>query len=819
MWISKSWTTWILAAAVLVSVTSAAHGVITALTPLRAFLADSQWVLVAKVEKLYPEKHGMVLAIAEDLKGKAAFRKLTISLAGDKEGQKTNDPARLLKRLAGNTPLVLFINQNEQLYTAFAYSNGTWFQVIGQKTADRIAWRFTHLEPYLRRTYKGTTKELQQIVKDTLAGKIKPPEANPKEAPGVGPEIPEKKDARSGDLGGERKAALHGLKPALRTGSGLFAVIPTLGIGGPLAILALLFPSLFGGVLVLFRQWASFLTVISLISLAYLFYLLFGAEFPESWWTTPGGMTLLMISLTFFGAVWSWRRSWRALANGQPIITPQRTENVVLVVLSLACFAVVLIYRDERMGVLEWGLLVGFSAGIWAATLYKVFRGLLRSGSGLPLPTEGVMLWTVLFTLAGMAAARSGTGSIEGTKSESAHAKSKLIGELWVFPVPRSGCAVSAPFVTDERIYFAAAHTTFRQGALFCLDRATGKKIWQFADRGTLKQVFSSPLMAYGRLYFGEGFHDDADCKVYCLDADKGQKIWDFQTTSQTESSPFVKGGKVFIGGGNDGLYCLDAATGKKVWQYPPLPHEGRLLRIGSSPVVREGRLYAGSGVDRNRKDDPGETAFLCLDAATGKLVWKVPTDLPCWGAPVVSGNEVFFGLGNGDIFDDASNPAGAMLCALAGSGKVLWRRDVANGVLEKPAVDKERVIFGCRDGHCYCLNRANGDVLWKTFLGSPVIACPALARNTLTAKTASVYALATAGKVCCLDPASGEIEWTYSVPSTPYLSAAPTVVVSRTVEGDRRHLYVAATLDNPTSGRPVLYCLEDFMPNAVGPP
>ena len=30
----------------------------------------------------------------------------------------------------------------------------------------------------------------------------------------------------------------------------------------------------------------------------------------------------------------------------------------------------------------------------------------------------------------------------------------------------------------------------------------------------------------------------------------------------------------------------------------------------------------------------------------------KVPVDLPSWGTPVVHGDEVFFGLGNGDRMD-----------------------------------------------------------------------------------------------------------------------------------------------------------------------
>src|SRR5688500_14407866 len=94
-----------------------------------------------------------------------------------------------------------------------------------------------------------------------------------------------------------------------RTGDGpLFAVIPTLGVGGPLAILALLFPSLFGGVLVLFRQWGAFFTVVSINSLIYCLYLWFASSLMESWWGTQTALWLVVTFVTLVGALWAWRR-------------------------------------------------------------------------------------------------------------------------------------------------------------------------------------------------------------------------------------------------------------------------------------------------------------------------------------------------------------------------------------------------------------------------------------------------------------------------------------------------------------------------------
>ena len=85
-----------------------------------------------------------------------------------------------------------------------AFTNGTWFQVLGQTDGDQTRWAFTHCEIYLRRTFKGTTDELKQTVADVLAGKAKAPPPNPKEPPGLGPTLDESKDAPKKSSEGNR---------------------------------------------------------------------------------------------------------------------------------------------------------------------------------------------------------------------------------------------------------------------------------------------------------------------------------------------------------------------------------------------------------------------------------------------------------------------------------------------------------------------------------------------------------------------------------------------------------------------------------------
>jgi outer membrane protein assembly factor BamB len=366
---------------------------------------------------------------------------------------------------------------------------------------------------------------------------------------------------------------------------------------------------------------------------------------------------------------------------------------------------------------------------------------------------------------------------------------------IWTFEAVDRGSIASSPLVAGERVYVATAHqagfTAF--GALYCFDRNTGKTVWRFDNDEDMKEVFSSPCLDGGRLYIGEGFHQDGQCKLYCLDAASGKKLWDFRTDSHTESSPCVVAGRVYFGAGEDGLYCLDAKTGKQQWHFTG-------LHIDANPAVDGRHVYAGSGYGKTHE-------MFCLDAVTGKPVWRTETDLPVWGSPTVAGAHVFFGIGNGDFTHSDDKPAGALVCVEARTGKVVWRYKVADGVLARPSVDERHVYFSSRDKHCYCVDRKVGWLCWKKDLGSPVVTAPAPLGQRL-------YVVASEGRVACLNTQDGKVLWSFEVAKharkRPQLLSSPAVIAVRGKDGERRRIYFGAGLDNLVSSAAVLYCLEE---------
>jgi outer membrane protein assembly factor BamB len=775
----------------------AAHAVITRLLPLGTVLGDSTYVLTARVEMFDPDKQIMLLTVDEHLKGKGLFQKLPVILKGDQEAAKGKQVPQLLKRLGPKLPLLVFINQRDSDYIAFAYTNGTWFQLTGAKPDGDgpVRWSFTHLEPYLRRTFNGSTAEMTQTIKDVLQGKKKPPPTNAQQTPGLGPEFKQEKSCR---------LTIHQGPP--------LAVIPSVLIGGPLAVLSMLFPTLFGG----WKRWLAFLSVVCTTSTIYLAHFLLADRLAGSVWASGKVLWIAMTLVTVFGCVWAWLRHLRQVEAQQAVRLPGRVEQSILMVLSLvgACALAYGWRAGERLTDPAWLLVVVTCAGAWVGMLYMLAVRLRGERPRPALPSEVVMLSAMVFVsvaLAGTQAGRAGTvGVVQVAEGASAALDDIEVapGKLaWSVKLKGRGTVASRPLFAGDRVYVAVAHedTFDPQGAVYCLESATGKELWTTRGKVKMKPVSSSsPCLANGRVFIGEGFHENYVCKLYCLDAQTGKLLWHFETGSHVESSPVVVQGRVYFGAGDDGVYCVDAQTGKELWHFPGLHCDSRLL-------VADGRVYVGSGVG----DAVKAPAIVCLDAANGDLKWKHEQPLPVWGAPAMRGDLVYFGLSNGRINESGSPPRGEVLAVNAHSGEKVWRFVAGDGIHGQPAVDRSRVYFGSRDNHVYCLDRGTGRLCWKLDTGNPVVATVGLARSADTGAIASVYVLADGGQVFCLGPWSGKVLWSLDLARQSSadgvdLWGSPAVVVTPAPGGQSRRLYFGAALVSGGVRTPMICCVED---------
>ncbi len=159
--------------------------------------------------------------------------------------------------------------------------------------------------------------------------------------------------------------------------------------------------------------------------------------------------------------------------------------------------------------------------------------------------------------------------------------------------------------------------------------------------------------------------------------------------------------------------------------------------RVKLVPYVSGGRIYAA---DRNG-------AVKALDAASGRAIWSVDTELEISGGP---------GVGSGLVIVGTSN---AELVALdAESGAEKWRSRVSSEVLSVPKSEDGFVVVHTIDGKLFGFDAASGKQIWIYDRSIPVLTLhgsgsPVINRGRVICGFAS-------GKLASLDLATGELMW-----------------------------------------------------------
>ncbi len=340
----------------------------------------------------------------------------------------------------------------------------------------------------------------------------------------------------------------------------------------------------------------------------------------------------------------------------------------------------------------------------------------------------------------------------------------------WSFTDGKINTFMSSPAVVGNRIYVAGArYEVFTDsGPLYCLDADTGKVVWK--HEAGYRATFSSPAVWGNYLAVGEGLHFTTDSRIRCLDVAASEKkregvlLWDFRTKSNVESSPCIGEGKVIVGAAEDGMYCFavegDGKGGAKVlWHLPG----DQWPDCEASPTIYEGKVYSGLGRVVH--------AIFCVDAATGKELWRIPTPYPVFGPPAIADGKMYIGMGTGNYIQTADEvaaqtraemtkagkpaseieaavkalaPIGEVWCVDIKTHDVQWKYTVGQIVLGAVAVADGKAYFGSRDGFVYAVT-TDGKPAGKWNSHAPIVTCPAVGK-------AHVYVVTTKGQMFALD-------------------------------------------------------------------
>ncbi|MGQ9798796.1 MAG: outer membrane protein assembly factor BamB family protein [Ignavibacterium sp.] len=163
---------------------------------------------------------------------------------------------------------------------------------------------------------------------------------------------------------------------------------------------------------------------------------------------------------------------------------------------------------------------------------------------------------------------------------------------------------------------------------------------------------------------------------------------WQFNSGYTIGSSATVKNNSVFVGDASGKFYSINVNDGSINWTF-----------------TTHGAIYSIAAVEKNYVVfGSADSSIYCLNSDNGELIWEFKTQAAVLASPIISNDIIYIGG------SDRKFRAIDML-----SGKLIWEFDKLNGFVEsKPALYKNKIIFGAWDEYLYCLDSRSGNLFWK---------------------------------------------------------------------------------------------------------
>lgn len=318
----------------------------------------------------------------------------------------------------------------------------------------------------------------------------------------------------------------------------------------------------------------------------------------------------------------------------------------------------------------------------------------------------------------------------------------------------------------------------------------TLSQAWSF---GAGDWVTGTPIVSDGVVYIGSW-----DGHMYALRERDGSMLWNYNggtltvdrcgSTYGIDSTAALSGGRLFFGNGQAQLTALNAANGQLIWR-SQLADPAQAYHIWASPLVFDGKIYVGLA---SHCVNPCITGRLvCIDANDGHVIWNFATAPEgslggaVWSSAAVDAGRRMIYVGTGNYCTGTDLHSSAIVGLNADTGALVWRfKRLPQGDLNNLDFGASPVLFDAsgqpavavpsKDGHCYALNRATGDLIWDTVVtdGNSIggsIASPAAAFGKIFFGATVQRAT---GKVVALDQRDGKIVWESPLP-LPVLGAA----------------------------------------------
>jgi outer membrane protein assembly factor BamB len=224
---------------------------------------------------------------------------------------------------------------------------------------------------------------------------------------------------------------------------------------------------------------------------------------------------------------------------------------------------------------------------------------------------------------------------------------------------------------------------------LLCVDLATGNELWCFrrpAGRTTSLGAPNTPCVRNGRVFFVGNAGT-----VYALDAVSGEECWRAEAGAGSHAaSPAVVDGRLVVA--DRCVQAFSVADGARLWKADVAVAHGSPV-----PWERDGR----------RLVVVGGPELACIDAADGRVLWRLPGNKGS-ASPVVSGSlaVMMYAYGPPTVYRmslEGAEKLGDFPIAHAGMGHQACT----------PCIDGARLYAWDRN-HTFCYDLERGDFAWK---------------------------------------------------------------------------------------------------------
>jgi outer membrane protein assembly factor BamB len=241
----------------------------------------------------------------------------------------------------------------------------------------------------------------------------------------------------------------------------------------------------------------------------------------------------------------------------------------------------------------------------------------------------------------------------------------------------------------------------------------------------------------------------------YSLKLENGEKNWSYLAENQFSGAPnYWRGnGKTYIliGSYDYYLHCIDANTGKNVWKYESNNYINGAVSINNNKAIFGGcdGLLHIVAINTGKADDMIEVATYVA------------------GSPGISDNVAFIGDYDGGF---------TAIDLISKKEKWKWVNETSHlPFIASPSVYKEKVIVGNQNKFIYCFNKNDGTLFWKYNSGNKVDA-------SCVVSPKAVLGGNTRGDLFLISLSDGKPIWNYELGSAIFSN--PVLVNNKIIVG-----------------------------------